>query len=256
MRDATNTLAGRVKSMRIRLAKKHTQVSITQLRDRKQVVSHPGHKSDIIHGEAVIYLDDTGPKRLILLVILKSHILLVWQVSEAGEPFLISGHVSRATGIHEPHVLQASIYHLHRTRKGRWLSAGVSEINLRNSALNHATRRGFHNPLHVTTWLWGPNQETVAVILRPKSPNQLPVLRPKQGNPPPPWFWGSTKKPTTGFEAKPGKTIATSFEAKLEKTVTTGFEAKPAKTVWVVLRPNHSQTVDLGFKAQPRNLRS
>jgi hypothetical protein len=97
---------------------------------------------------------------------------------------------------------------------------------------------------------------------------ELPVLRPKPGNPPPPWFWGSTKKPTTGFEAKPGKTVATSFEAKLVKTVAagfeakpletvaTGFEAKPAKTVQVVLRPNHSQTVDLGFEAQPRNPRS
>jgi hypothetical protein len=73
---------------------------------------------------------------------------------------------------------------------------------------------------------------------------ELTVLRPKPRNPPPPWFWGSTKKPTTGFEVKPRKTIATSFEAKL------------AKTVRVVLRSNHSQTVDLGFEAQPRNLRS
>jgi hypothetical protein len=124
-----------------------------------------------------------------------------------------------------------------------------------------------------------------AQITQPK----LPVLRPKLGNPSPPWFWGSTKKPTAGFEVKPGETVATSFEVKLEKTiaagfeakpleiVTTGFEAKPvktiiagfydklletiatgfvaklAKTVRVVLRPNHSQTVELGFEAQPRN---
>jgi hypothetical protein len=121
---------------------------------------------------------------------------------------------------------------------------------------------------------------------------ELPVLRPKLVNPASPWFWGSTKKPTAGFEVKPGETIATSFEAKLQKTiaadfeakpletVTTSFEAKPAKTVQVVLRPNHSQivttsfeskpvktvrvdlrpnhsqTVDLGFEAQPRNTRS
>jgi hypothetical protein len=130
------------------------------------------------------------------------------------------------------------------------------------------------------------------LVLRPKPRNrrgdfdaqiikpELPILIPKPGNPLPPWLWGSTKKPSTGFEAKPGKTIASSFEAKLAKTVTTGFEAKPletvttgfeakltktvttsfeakpAKTVWVVLRPNHSQTVDLGFEAQPRNPRS
>jgi hypothetical protein len=47
-RDATNTLARRIKNMRIRLAKKHTQISITKLRDRKQVISQPIHKSDII----------------------------------------------------------------------------------------------------------------------------------------------------------------------------------------------------------------
>jgi hypothetical protein len=111
-------------------------------------------------------------------------------------------------------------------------------------------------------------------------------LRPKPENPPPPWFWGSTKKLTAGFEAKPGETVATSFEDKLEKivaagfeakpektiiagfetkpletivagfeaklpeTVATGFEAKPVKTVRVVLRPNHSQTVAIGFEAQ------
>jgi hypothetical protein len=94
------------------------------------------------------------------------------------------------------------------------------------------------------------------LVLRPKPKNrrgdfeaqiikpELPVLRLKQENPPPPWFWGSTKKPTIGFEVKPEETVATSFEAKL------------VKTVWVVLRLNHSQNVDLGFEAQPRNPRS
>jgi hypothetical protein len=115
------------------------------------------------------------------------------------------------------------------------------------------------------------------MVLRPKPRNrrgdfeaqiiksELPVLRAKPENPPPPWFWGSTKKPNTGFEAKlgeivatsfeakPKKTVAAGFEAKSAKTVETGFEAKPLETVRVVLRPNHSQTVDLGFKAQPRN---
>jgi hypothetical protein len=35
IRDATNPLVGRIKNMRIRLVKKHTQISITKLRDRK-----------------------------------------------------------------------------------------------------------------------------------------------------------------------------------------------------------------------------
>jgi hypothetical protein len=71
--------------------------------------------------------------------------------------------------------------------------------------------------------------------------SELPVLRTKLKNPPPPWFLGSTKKLSTGFEVKPGETVATNFEAKLEKTVR------------VVLRPNHPQTADLGFEDQSRN---
>jgi hypothetical protein len=77
MRDSTHTLARRIKNMRIRLAKKYTQISIIKLRDRKQVLSQPIHKSDIIQGEAIIYLDDASPKYLTLLVIPKSHLLLV-----------------------------------------------------------------------------------------------------------------------------------------------------------------------------------
>jgi hypothetical protein len=137
--------------------------------------------------------------------------------------------------------------------------------------------------------LWRNRQTEVQLVLRSKHWNrrgdfkvqitkpELPVLGPKPGNPPPSWFWGSTKKPVTSFETKPGETVATCFEAKLEKTVATGFEAepaktiatgfeakppetiatsfevKPAKTVRVVLRPNQSQTVDISFEAQLRN---
>jgi hypothetical protein len=63
--------------MRIRLMKTHTQISINKLRDRKLVISQPIHKSDIIQGEAVIYLDDVGTKHFIFLIIPKNHILLV-----------------------------------------------------------------------------------------------------------------------------------------------------------------------------------
>jgi hypothetical protein len=61
---------------------------------QEQVVSQPVHKSDIIQSEAVIYLDDADPKHFTLLIIPKSHILLVWQGNEAREPFLVSSHVS------------------------------------------------------------------------------------------------------------------------------------------------------------------
>jgi hypothetical protein len=91
--------------------------------------------------------------------------------------------------------------------------------------------------------LWCNRQIEACLILRSKPRNrrgdfeakitksELPVLRPKPGNPPPPWFWSSTKKPTTGFEAKPGETVAAGFESKLLETVAAGFEAKPIETV-------------------------
>jgi hypothetical protein len=47
------------------------------LRDRKQIIPELVYKSDIIQGELIISLDDAGTEHLTLLVILKSHILLV-----------------------------------------------------------------------------------------------------------------------------------------------------------------------------------
>jgi hypothetical protein len=109
--------------------------------------------------------------------------------------------------------------------------------------------------------LWRNRQTEARLILRLKPRNRhgdyealitkpkLPVLMPKPGNSPPPWFGGSTKKPTTGFEAKPGETGATSFKAKLEKTVAAGFEAKPAKAVAAGFEAKPPETITTGFEA-------
>jgi hypothetical protein len=77
VRNVTNKLAKRIKNLRNRLAKEIIQISIDQLRDKKQIIPEFVHKSDIIQGEVVIYLDDAGTKHLTLLVVLKSRILLV-----------------------------------------------------------------------------------------------------------------------------------------------------------------------------------
>jgi hypothetical protein len=76
-RDAINKFARRVKNMRIRFMKKHIQININKLRDRKQIISQFIHKRNIIQCEEVIYLDDVGPKHFTFLVIPNSHILLV-----------------------------------------------------------------------------------------------------------------------------------------------------------------------------------
>jgi hypothetical protein len=101
------------------------------------------------------------------------------------------------------------------------------------------------------------------LVLRPKPRNrrgdfeaqitkpELQILRPKPENPPPPWFWGSTKKSTAGFEAKPGETVTTSFEAKLEKPVASGFEAKLLETVAAGFEAKLLETVIAGFEAKP-----
>jgi hypothetical protein len=77
VRNGTYKLARRIKNSRTRLAKDNIQISIDKLRDRKQIIPELVHKSNIIQGEVVIYLDDAGTKHFTLLVIPKSHMLLV-----------------------------------------------------------------------------------------------------------------------------------------------------------------------------------
>jgi hypothetical protein len=79
----------------------------------------------------------------------------MWKGSGARESFFVIGHVSWATGVHQSLVLQTSIHHLHRMREGRWLSAGVSEKNLRNLVFNHTIWASLHNSLHLTIWASG-----------------------------------------------------------------------------------------------------
>jgi hypothetical protein len=61
-RNTTNKIARRVKNSRARFVKKHIQISINKLRDRRQIIPQFFHKSDIIQGEVVIYLGDAGTK--------------------------------------------------------------------------------------------------------------------------------------------------------------------------------------------------
>jgi hypothetical protein len=57
------------------------------------------------------------------------------------------------------------------------------------------------------TWVWGPNQETVVVILRPKSPNHRPL------------FWGPNQaRVVVVLRSNHWQTVAIGFEAKLENS--------------------------------------
>jgi hypothetical protein len=94
-------------------------------------------------------------------------------------------------------------------------------------------------------WFWDPNQETVTVILRLKSPNRS--CR----------FWGPNRETLyhLGFEAQP-RNRCHQFWGQHGENRRHRFEAKPEKTVPVILRLNHWQTIDLSFEAQLRNSRS
>jgi hypothetical protein len=93
---------------------------------------------------------------------------------------------------------------------------------------------------NLSRWFWGTNHQIRAVGLS---------LKP--GNPPPHWFWGSIKKPTTGFEVKLGETVTTSFETKLKKIVATGFEIKAEKTIATDFEAKLPETVASGFEVKP-----
>jgi hypothetical protein len=100
--------------------------------------------------------------------------------------------------------------------------------------------------------LWRNRQTEACLVLTPKPRNrhgdfeaqitkaELPILRPKPG-----------ETVTTSFEAKLEKTVTTGFEAKLAKTATKGFEAKPPKTVATGFEAKPLETVTTGFEAKP-----
>jgi hypothetical protein len=100
--------------------------------------------------------------------------------------------------------------------------------------------------------LWRNRQIEACFVLRPKPRNrhgdfeaqitkaELPIWRPKPG-----------ETVNTSFEAKLENTVTTSFEAKLAKTATEGFEAKPPETVATGFEAKPLETVATSFEAKP-----
>jgi hypothetical protein len=75
--NTTNKVTTRIKHFRTRFAKEDVQISINKLRDRQEIISQFLHKCDAFLVEVVVYLDDAGTKNFTLLVIPKSHIVLM-----------------------------------------------------------------------------------------------------------------------------------------------------------------------------------
>ena len=149
MRNATNQISTRVKHTRSIALKRDFQTIIKQLRNREQIIFEMFNKSNVLENEMLINFDYSLCLHFTFLVIPECHLFFALHGGEVGEPFSISGHVLRAAGVHQPHVLQSSIIHLHRTIEGRWLSAGVSKTHLRNPALNQTTKGSPHSPMNI-----------------------------------------------------------------------------------------------------------
>jgi hypothetical protein len=77
------------------------------------------------------------------------------------------------------------------------------------------------------------------------------VLKPKPRNRHGDFEAQITKPKLLVLRPKPGETVATSFEAKLEKTITTSFEAKLEKIVATGFEAKPATTVIAGFEAKP-----
>jgi hypothetical protein len=87
--------------------------------------------------------------------------------------------------------------------------------------------------------LWRNRQTEACMVLRPKPRN-------RRGD-----FESQITKPDlTVLRPKPGETVASSFEVKLEKTIASSFEAKPEKTSTTSFEANPEKTATAGFEAK------
>jgi hypothetical protein len=86
-------------------------------------------------------------------------------------------------------------------------------------------------------WFWGSNQETVAMILRHKSPNQSCQFWEPNRKICRPWFWGSTKKPVDlSFQAQPRNPSTSSPCAQYRShTVSSDLSIVRPPRIWPML---------------------
>src|SRR6185503_2596057 len=90
---------------------------LEKLRNRNQIEPQIPHKSNFSQGKQRRKQNRADTQHLTLTVVPECDVLLGAHGVEAGEPSAVPCHVPRATGVHDPYVLQASI--LQRSTKAR-----------------------------------------------------------------------------------------------------------------------------------------
>jgi ribosomal protein L16/L10AE len=106
--DHTNKITSRIQQTRLTRLETHLKALIKQLINRKQIEAQRLHKSNPLQRYLVTHMHYTLRNHPSSFVVSKHDVHLFLHWGEAGEPLLISGHVSGKSRVDQPNVLQAS----------------------------------------------------------------------------------------------------------------------------------------------------
>jgi hypothetical protein len=106
--DHTNKITSRIQQTRLARLETQLKTFIKQLRNRKQIETQILHKSNPLQRYLVTHMHHTLRNYPSLSIVPKRDVHLFLHWGEAGEPLLVTGHVSGTSGVDQPNVLQAS----------------------------------------------------------------------------------------------------------------------------------------------------
>src|SRR6185437_10533946 len=120
--DPANQVSSRIQNSRTTLVEANFKPLIKKLRNREQIKTKIRNQNNLSQGEAIRNSNSANTTYLALTIIPKYDVFFVAHWGEAGEPFVIPGHMARTTGVHDPPVLQASNLHISSETKGEQMS--------------------------------------------------------------------------------------------------------------------------------------
>jgi hypothetical protein len=115
--DRAHEIATRIQNTRTTRLETDFKTLIKKLRDREKIVNQRLDKRNTPKSHKLTHLHRAHRKQSTFPIIPKSDILFGHHWDEAGEPPLISGDVSRATGVDQPKALHGS--HLQNQKQER-----------------------------------------------------------------------------------------------------------------------------------------
>jgi hypothetical protein len=125
--DHAYKITSRIQQTRLTRLETHLKALIKQLRNRKQIGAQRLHKSNPLQRYLVTHMHYTLKNHPSSSAVSKRDVHLFLHWGEAGEPLLLSGHVSGTAGVDQPNVLQASCLQSETiTRMSQQLDTNVS----------------------------------------------------------------------------------------------------------------------------------